>query len=179
MKNWLNFSLGATRKDKRKRKQLIFKKYFENLRLDWETIFENRAIALDITDIKEIDMHAFEIDFDSIFNNLFVNSIDAFIISKENRERKIKVSAKATLKEIIIEYFDNGTGLSKDISNPEIIFTPMFTTKKNPYTGEDEGTGLGMWILKSIVEENDGIVNLLYPTVGFGIRISFPIKYKR
>ncbi|MDR2650703.1 MAG: hypothetical protein LBC68_00080, partial [Prevotellaceae bacterium] len=70
-------------------------------------------------------------------------------------------------------------GLSKDIVNPEIIFTPMFTTKKNPYTGEDEGTGLGMWILKSIVEENDGSVNLLYPATGFGIRISFPIKYKR
>ena len=179
MKNWLNFSLGATRKDKRKRKPLFFKGYFSNLKLDWEIIFEDRGIYLDISAVENINMRVFEIDFDSIFNNLFVNSIDAFNISKEDRKREIQISAKITYKEIIIEYFDNGPGLSKDIINPEVIFTPMFTTKKNPYTGEDEGTGLGMWILKSIVEENDGLVNLLYPAIGFGIRISFPIKYKQ
>jgi signal transduction histidine kinase len=179
MKNWLNFSLGAARKDKRKRKSLFFKGYFINLKSDWETIFENRGIALDISEVEDINMRVFEIDFDSIFNNLFVNSIDAFIISKEDRKREIKILAKTTYKEIVLEYFDNASGLSKDITNPDIIFTPLFTTKKNPYTGEDEGTGLGMWILKSIVEENDGLVNLLYPATGFGIRISFPIKYKR
>jgi signal transduction histidine kinase len=179
MKNWLNFSLGAARKDKRKRKSLFFKGYFINLKSDWETIFENRGIALDISEVEDINMRVFEIDFDSIFNNLFVNSIDAFIISKEDRKREIKILAKTTSKEIVLEYFDNASGLSKDITNPDIIFTPLFTTKKNPYTGEDEGTGLGMWILKSIVEENDGLVNLLYPAIGFGIRISFPIKYKR
>jgi signal transduction histidine kinase len=178
MLNWLEFSLSTQKKDKRKRKQLNFKNYFKNLKKEWNTIFENRAIVLDISSMEDIDMRVFEIDFDSIFSNLFVNSIYAFIHSKEDRNREIKISAKTTSKEIIIEYYDNGPGLSKDIINPDIIFTPMFTTKKNQYTGEDEGTGLGMWILKSIVEENDGLVNLLFPKVGFGIRISFPIKYK-
>jgi K+-sensing histidine kinase KdpD len=55
----------------------------------------------------------------------------------------------------------------------------MFTTKKNEFTGEDEGTGLGMWILKSVVEENDGLVKILYPNIGFGVRIVFPIKHRR
>ena len=34
-------------------------------------------------------------------------------------------------------------------------------------------------LVKSIVEENDGNTTLLYPEIGFGLKISFPIKYKR
>lgn len=179
LQNWLNFSLGATRKDKRTRKQLYFKVYFSDLKNDWSTVLENRAIELDISNIENLDMRVFEIDIDSIFNNLLVNSIEAFNLSKENRQRKIAISVKSNSKEIIMDYNDNGPGISSDIENPEKMFEPLFTTRRNPYTGEEEGTGLGMWLIKSIVEENDGIVKILYPETGFGIRILFPIKYKK
>lgn len=179
LQNWLNFSLGATRKDKRKRKQLFLKPYFTNLKSDWNTVLEDRGIDMDVAEIEELDMRVFEIDIDSIFNNLLVNSIDAFIISKENRERKITVKVSSNTKEIILDYYDNGPGLSKDITEPEKIFEPLFTTKRNQHTGEEEGTGLGMWLVKSIVEENDGKAQLLYPEIGFGLKITFPIKYKR
>lgn len=179
LQNWLNFSLGATRKDKRKRKQLFLKPYFLNFKNDWETVLSDRGISMDITEIEDLDMRVFEIEIDSIFNNLFVNSIDAFIISKEERSRVIKVKISSTTKEIIVDYYDNGPGLSKDISEPEVIFEPLYTTRRNLHTGEEEGTGLGMWLIKSIVEENDGKTRLLYPEIGFGLRITFPIKYKR
>lgn len=179
LQNWLNFSLGATRKDKRKRKQLFLKSYFENLNNDWNTVLEDRGIVLDISEIEELDMRVFEIDIDSIFNNILINSIDAFIISKEERERVVKIKVSSNSKEIVIDYYDNGPGLSKDITEPEKIFEPLFTTKRNRQTGEEEGTGLGMWLVKSIVEENDGKCNLLYPEIGFGLKITFPIKYKR
>ncbi len=179
LQNWLNFSLGATRKDKRKRKQLFLKKYFSDLKADWHTVFENRGMTLKIDDVEDLDLRVFEIDFDSIFNNLLVNSIDAFNILKESRDRQIEIKASSNSKEIIIDYYDNGPGLSSDITEPEKIFEPLFTTRRNPYTGEEEGTGLGMWLVKSIVIENDGIVKLLFPQIGFGVRIIFPIKYKR
>jgi signal transduction histidine kinase len=179
MQNWLNFSLGAARKDKRKRKQLFLKNYFSDLKSDWGTVFENRAIALNISQIENLDLRVFEIDFDSIFNNLFINSIDAFNISTVDRPRLINLRASALAREIVIDYYDNGPGLSPDIEKPEEIFDAMYTTKRNEHTGEEIGTGLGMWLIKSIVEENDGTAKLLYPTVGFGLRISFPIKYKR
>lgn len=179
LQNWLNFSLGATRKDKRKRKQLFLKPYFTNLKSDWNTVFEDRGVYMDVAEIEELDMRVFEIDIDSIFNNLLVNSIDAFIISKEDRERKITIKVYSNTKEIILDYYDNGPGLSKDITEPEKIFEPLFTTRRNQHTGEEEGTGLGMWLVKSIVEENDGKAQLLYPEIGFGIKITFPIKYKR
>lgn len=179
MQNWLSFSLGAARKDKRKRKQLFLKIYFSDLKSDWNTVFENRAIELNILEIDNIDLRVFEIDFDSIFNNLFINSIDAFNLSTFNRPRQILLKASTSTKEVIIDYYDNGPGLSKDIENPDVIFEAMFTTKRNVHTGEEIGTGLGMWLIKSIVDENEGTVKLLHPESGFGIRISFPIKYKR
>ncbi len=179
LRNWLNFSLGAARKDKRKRKQLFLHKYFNDLKNDWTTVMENRGIQMNTNEIAEIDMRVFEIDFDSVFNNLLVNSIDAFIQSKENRQREITIKARETSKEIIMEYYDNGPGLSNDIEKPEKIFEPLYTTKRNPHTGEEEGTGLGMWLVKSIAAENDAQVKLLYPEVGFGVRITFPVKYKR
>jgi signal transduction histidine kinase len=179
LQNWLNFSLGAARKDKRKRKQLFLLKYFNDFKIDWTTILENRAIDFDISKIEDIDLRVFEIDFDSIFNNLLVNSIDAFNLSTINRVRTVSISVASNSKEIVIDYYDNGPGLSQDIEKADKIFEPLFTTKRNAFTGEEEGTGLGMWLVKSIVEENDGIVKLLFPENGFGLRISFPIKYKR
>lgn len=179
LQNWLNFSLGATRKDKRKRKQLFLKKYFSDLSTDWSTVIENRGIKFDVTDIENLDLRVYEIDFDSIFNNLLVNSIDAFTVLKVNRTREIKIKATSTHKEIIIDYYDDGPGLSKDITEPNKIFEPLFTTRRNPFTGEEEGTGLGMWLVKSIISENDGTIKLLFPDIGFGIRMIFPIKYKR
>lgn len=60
--------------------------------------------------------------------------------------------------------------------NPEIIMTPLFTTKRNKSTGEEVGTGLGMWIVKLVVEDNDGRINILNPEQGFGMNIIFSLK---
>lgn len=179
IQNWLNFSLGATRKDKRTRRQLSFKSYFTNYKNDWLTVLNEKGIVYDISEIEDVQMRIFEIDLDSIFNNLLVNTIEAFVISKINRPRQIKLKIVQTSKGITIDYHDNGPGLSKDITEPEKIFEPLFTTRRNQYTGEEEGTGLGMWLIKSIVNENDGKVQLLYPEIGFGLRISFPVKYQK
>lgn len=178
LQNWLNFSLGVARKDKRTRKQLFFKSYFNDFKSDWLPILQNRGIELDITGIGPVDMRVFEIDIDSVFHNLLVNSIDAFNISKVDRDRTITIKLFNTDRETVMEYYDSGPGLSPDIEKPERIFEAMFTTKRNKYTGEEEGTGLGMWILQSIVKENDGQVKLLFPEVGFGLRMNFPLKYK-
>ena len=79
--------------------------------------------------------------------------------------------------EIICEYKDNGTGLSSDIVTPEDIFKPLFTTKRTNTTGDEIGTGLGMWIVKLIAEDNDARINLLNLNYGFGIRFVYPQKY--
>lgn len=181
LQNWLNFSLASARKDKRKRKKIYVQSYLTSLKNTWNLTLTNRQIDLDIEcGLEEIDMRVFEIDLDSIFNNLIVNSIDSFMIQKNNTDRKIEIKQFDSEKEIIFDYFDNGLGLSTDIVKHQDIFEPLFTTKRNRHTGEETGTGLGMWLVKTIIKEYDGSVQLLYPQHGgFGIRLIFLKKYKR
>ncbi len=170
--NWLNFSLGAIRKDKRRMKQIVLRKYFSTFSKEWNSVLSEREISLNVKISEDIVIKAFEVDLDSIFNNLLINSIDAFKILKENRKRYIEISINKIKNAIQFEYTDNGPGLSKDILDPYDIFKPLFTTKLDVNTGEEIGTGLGMWILKSIVTDNNGDLKLIFPQLGgFGIRI--------
>ena len=177
MQRWLNFSTDIIKKDKRRRKMVRLVPYFDKLEDTWSGIFEDRGIKFNHSDVEDISMRVFEIDLDSIFYNLLSNSVEAFVRSKEDCERQIELSVKTNEKLIIFTYKDNGPGLSKDIVNPDDIFKPLFTTKRNASTGEEVGTGLGMWLVKLIAEDNDARATLLIPPQGFGIQFMFPIKY--
>ncbi len=180
LQSWLKFSLTSARKDKRRRKKIILDQYFKSLQSTWQNTLSNRMICLEYNlDNKKSDLRAMEIDLDSIFNNLIVNSIDSFIKHKTPK-RKIKLKISNTNKEIIVDYFDNGGGLSPDIIEHSDIFKALYTTKRNEHTGEEIGTGLGMWLIEAIIKEYNGNVKLLYPNnKGFGIRISFIQKHIR
>lgn len=184
---WLGFSLGFTRKDKRKRKLFILDQYLLQLKNNWKNTLHDRSIDLFINCPQDLTLRAFELDFDSIFINLLTNSIDAFSLpSKRKESRKIWIECKKDNDLIYITFRDNGPGLSKDIINPDDIFTPMFTTKKDHSSGDDTGTGLGMWIINSVVKEYDGKTFLLSKSQnehteenGFGLRIQLPIKFTK
>lgn len=177
IQSWLNFATGVIKKDKRKRNKLFLTDYFNRLGETWSSFFQSRAITFDFENEGNVSMRVFEIDMDSIFHNLFSNSIEAFNLMRVDRPRTIRVKVTTTDKNIIIDYRDSGAGLSPDIHNPNDIFKPFFTTRRNPSTGEEIGTGLGMWIVKSVLIENDAEAVILNYDDGFGIRLSFPIKY--
>ena len=179
LQSWLKFSLESAKKDKRKRKKILLYDYFNNFQQTWQNIFANRMINFTYSlDEQDLDMRALEIDLDSIFNNLLVNSIDSFMRQKNNINRAIQLKIYGTLQNIIVDYVDNGEGLSKDIIEHYQIFKALYTTKRNEHTGEEVGTGLGMWLVDTIVREYAGHIKLLYPeNNGFGIRILFIRKY--
>lgn len=179
MQSWLNFSTDIIKKDKRRRKMVMFVPYFEKLEETWSGVFLERDIRFIHTNIENTSIRAFEIDFDSIFYNLLSNSIEAFIRSTDDSQREIEVVLRTTNNNIICTYKDNGPGLSSDIVNPYDIFQPLFTTKRSTSTGEEIGTGLGMYLVKLISEDNDARITLLTPQKGFGIQFVFPIKYLR
>lgn len=179
LQNWLKFSLTAARKDKRKRKKIYLASYFESLTETWNTVFTNREITflVQLNGNDNLALKIFEIDLDSIFNNLIVNSIDAFIAHTEIIDRLISITLSTDQREINIDYVDNGPGLSPDIEKPNKIFEALYTTKRNKHTLEEEGTGLGMWLVSSIIADNDGTKKILFPEKGFGIRIGLPKRY--
>lgn len=178
---WLGFSLGFTKKDKRKRKLSHIDQFFNRVKSSWNETLSDRGIVLNINCPEDLKMRVFEIDLDSIFLNLLVNSIDAFKSSRSRTQakREILINCATNDTHINIEYADTGPGLPSHLPNPEIIFQPMYTTRRNA-DGEEIGTGLGMWIVKTISDEYQANASLLVdPTkTGFCIKFSFPIKYK-
>ena len=76
-----------------------------------------------------------------------------------------------------IEYRDNGPGLSKDFNVAKDIFLFGESSKKADDLGEPGGTGIGMWLLRNVVDYYGGEAelrsNLGEP--GFAIMIRLPL----
>ena len=79
-----------------------------------------------------------------VFNNLIKNAIQAI---PDERAGEIEVSLKQNENNFIIQIQDNGSGISEELLDK--IFVPNFTTKST-------GTGLGLAMVKQIVETHNG-----------------------
>ena len=78
-----------------------------------------------------------------------------------------------------ILYFDNGPGIHTSIKSPKKIFDFNVTTKFDS-DGKQSGTGLGMWILDTVVREYGGTVKAYSKDQAYGFKaeIIIPIKGK-
>lgn len=181
LKHWLDFSLAAIRKDKRNSKTLNIQEFLDDFSNDWEEVLNTRKVALNITTSTEktLKLTVFLIDIESVFNNLLINSFDAFDRSGFTGKRVVNINVDLLhdLEEdqeyLHINYSDNGPGLSKNVKNSYTILKPGYTTKLNK-NKEPIGTGLGMYIVDSVVEYYNGILEIESPDVGFAINIKLP-----
>ncbi len=104
-------------------------------------------------------------DLYQIITNLVFNSINAV---KDDDNPKIKIEVIKTESNILIEITDNGKGIPDHIKKE--IFNPFFSTKEN-------GTGLGLDIVKRIVEQYKGSINLVKSGhSGTTFEIILPVK---
>ena len=75
---------------------------------------------------------------------------------------------KDQVNQVILEVSDTGPGIPREVSNK--IFAPLFTTKD-----PEKGTGLGLFVVKQIVDECKGKIQVLgQPGEGTTFRITFP-----
>lgn len=91
-------------------------------------------------------------NLESLFNNLIINSYEATNISEEER---CKIFIRVYIvddKYFNIIYTDNGSGINENEKNK--IFEPYFTTK-------EKGSGFGLSIIKSIIENINGIIEFI------------------
>ncbi len=82
-----------------------------------------------------------------IITNLVKNAIQA--IPEEQEDKAVLVSVNAEEDNVIIAVKDNGIGINTE--NTERIFEPKFTTKTS-------GMGLGLGIIKNIIENYKGTI---------------------
>ncbi|HAC1207641.1 TPA_asm: GHKL domain-containing protein, partial [Listeria monocytogenes] len=89
-----------------------------------------------------------QIDLESIIINMVTN---AFEQVKGKQIRQIRISIEQSLSHIILNFEDSGDGVPKGKEND--IFRPFETTK-------EEGIGLGLNIVKDIVENYGGEIKV-------------------
>lgn len=174
IRQWIDFSITLTRKDRRKSKKINLVEYFAEFKRNWNKKLLDRGIALNISPsigpTTDFCVKMIELDIDTIFDNLIANSIEAFQRDGFKGNRIIDINLSRDNNKIEIEYKDSGPGISKDIKKPDDIYKAFVTTKRDK-AGAEIGTGLGMWLLKSSVDFNKGSVKLFNPEKGFQIKI--------
>lgn len=176
VKHWVDYSLTSIKKDKRQRKELRFNDYFATLANDWHFPLADRFIELTVTPAEgTYSFRAFEMDMNTIFSNLITNSIDSFVSAEAVIDRTIGISHQVLDERVVIIYQDNGPGLPDVFSDRDEVFLP-FTTSKKDKDGQDIGTGLGMYLVKNVIESYNGSVAILDSDFGFSLMIEFPTR---
>ena len=102
-------------------------------------------------DIQSFRVRGDEVLLRQVFLNLISNSADAV---KNSQLKLIRIRTKDKGNKVAVFVEDSGCGIPDDIRSK--IFEPLFTTKK-------EGTGLGLYIVKRILERIGGKISLVVP----------------
>ena len=182
VKHWFTFALSSVRLDKRRRGWISLRDHLNMTVQNWSGFLIPREVMLEIKFLDDYDpkILAFEIDLDSIFNNLILNSVEALLSPDHKGSRRVEIYvSNFDDNEVKIEYRDNGPGLHPDIKDPKKIFNFAFSTKTDR-EGNTIGTGLGLWILDAVVNNYGGSTKAYTPdsNYGFGMDIYLPADQK-
>lgn len=179
LKHWLDYSLTTLKRDKRNRRKINFGEYFENFENSWKMALLQRKVHLNLIGSKDPKsaIMAFEVDIDSIFNNLLSNSLNAFKERKGQYQRELTIKWRVLHEHLEILFSDNGIGLAKEYTlDPERILEFNESSKRDR-TGNQIGTGMGLYIVKLVIEDYIGAeINVLPKDEGLTIQVKFLIK---
>ncbi|MCM8806312.1 MAG: ATP-binding protein [Candidatus Omnitrophica bacterium] len=160
LNNLLRFSFKQPAK-----KQLIHLQSFLNELMEVLSInIEERQVKFSVEIPENIYVYADRIQLSEVFYNLIHNAIDSV-----KPGGSIVIKAGQHNKQVWIEISDTGNGIPEDVMKH--LFKPFFTTKPH-------GMGLGLHLVKMIVEENHGGTIDVVSQLNTGTRIRFTIPEK-
>lgn len=109
---------------------------------------KDKEISLDVKCESNITLYGWQNDLYIALANLLENSVYWLDIS-DIENKQISITVKEENSSVLIDYKDNGPGLSKDEIQSEIIFEPGYSKKL-------DGTGLGLAIGGEAIERLNG-----------------------
>lgn len=172
IKQWYDFVLNKINRKKLFSKEQSLIIYLNSLVSSWKKIIEGNQIEIVFTHSLDQENFKFsEIEFNSIFDNLIVNSVDAFSRFGFNGDKKIEIFISDDDDKFIIEYKDSGPGLISAYKDSPYKILEFNESSKLNKEGEQEGTGVGMYIVKNTINEYRGTLKIYPDFEGFKITI--------
>ena len=113
----------------------------------------SKHIRTEVNCPEDLEVVTLKGELAQIVSNLISNAIDAVDI-----KGFLRITAKKEGDGIKLEVEDSGPGIP--LENQAKIFEPFFTTKK------DVGTGLGLWVVKDLLEKQGGSISVVSPNDG-------------
>jgi signal transduction histidine kinase len=162
---WRN--LGV--KDPRRFKPLSLNEMLSEVSEDLNSTSSAPIIELDTSSSwNEFKVKGDRLQLMRVFQNILSNALHAVPTSGG----KIRVNCVQDGANVLIEVEDNGCGISTE--NLSRIFDPYFTTK------EQNGTGLGLFITKKVLEDHGGSIHVTSElNKGTQVCISIPLEKVR
>jgi len=113
-----------------------------------EDSFKNDQISIEIMTHDDPVITGYRNEFAQVILNILNNARDV-LIEREISDPRVTISLSAEGDRAIVSIADNAGGIPEEIMSK--IFDPYFTTK-----GPQTGTGVGLFMSKSIIEKNMG-----------------------
>lgn len=178
---WLNYSLNAIRRNKRDQRSIAISEYFTSFKNSWLNSLKQKNINIEIFPQETTEtpyFYGYEMDLDSIFNNLVTNSVTS-LLRTEEVNKKIWLKWHIENDFLKIEFMDNGLGLASEYrEHPDMIFDAFETSSKDK-NGNKSGTGMGLFIVKGIIDSYaDSSIFVIPIQKGFGMEIILKIEKK-
>jgi len=164
--------LVAFLKKKKRSEQvnLSFRKVILDIVSFYEVLLNEYRIIIDRQDLQEFTctLAMKQIDLESIIINIITNAFEA--LKGKKGPRIIKITTKDEDNKYIIIVEDSGKGVPKPLR--EWVFIPLNTTKK------EDGVGLGLTIVKDIVNSYNGHIHIEDSTLLGGARFVIEFSHQ-
>jgi signal transduction histidine kinase/ABC-type nitrate/sulfonate/bicarbonate transport system substrate-binding protein len=132
-----------------------------------DSSLQKNSININLNIDEDDEVEIFQNEILQVILNIIKNAEDNFI-EKNSEYRQIDITTQCTNEHCYIKIEDNGGGIEEDII-PN-IFDPYFSTKD-----EKNGTGLGLYMSKIIVEDhNNGELSVKNSQNGACFQIKLP-----
>lgn len=110
-------------------------------------VYDGSDVVFHVSGFENLTMNADAGLLLRVFNNLIKNAVQSY--GSNQRKEEIWIEAKKINNQLVITVKDNGCGIPEEML--QRIFIPTFTTRST-------GMGLGLSVVKTIVEEHHGII---------------------